>query len=162
MTTYDFSPLFRSTIGFDRLFDLAESLTRMDQSALNYPPYDIQVADNNKYRITMTVAGFSEDELNVEVRDNTLTVTGKKKAANDDVSYLHRGIAARDFVRKFELADHTEVTAAYLSNGILSVDLVREIPEAMKPKRIEIKAGKPASLPKKAKKLIENVTKKLA
>lgn len=162
MKTYDFSPLFRSTIGFDRLFELADSLARMDQAAPAYPPYDIQVSDENEYRITMAVAGFSEDEMDIEVRENTLIIAGKKKADNDDATYLHRGIAGRDFVRKFELADHMEVVGAHLRNGVLSVDLVREIPEAMKPRHIAIKAGAPESLPKKAKKLIENVTKKSA
>jgi len=162
MKTYDFSPLFRSTIGFDRLFDLADSIARMDQAQPAYPPYDIQVADENKYRITMAVAGFSEDEMDIEVRENTLTIAGKRKAGNDDASYLHRGIAGRDFVRKFQLADHMEVVGAHLNNGILSVDLMREIPEAMKPRHVDIRAGEPESLPKKAKKLIESVTKKSA
>ncbi|MBC8337349.1 MAG: Hsp20 family protein [Alphaproteobacteria bacterium] len=162
MTRYDFSPLFRSSIGFDRLFDLADSISRMDQAGPSYPPYDIQVGDENKYRITMAVAGFSEDELDIELRENTLTIAGKKKDENDESSYLHRGVAGRDFVRKFELADHMKVTGAHLSNGVLSVDLVREVPEAKKPKHIEIKAGEPESLPKKAKKLLENVTKKSA
>ena len=162
MKTHDFSPLFRSAIGFDRLFDLADSVARMDNAGPTYPPYDIQAADENKYRISMSVAGFSEDELNIELKENTLTIAGKGKADNDDVSYLHRGIAGRDFVRKFELANHMEVVGAHLNNGILSVDLVREIPDAMKPKHIDIKAGEPESLPEKAKKMIENITKKSA
>ncbi|MEQ8665180.1 MAG: Hsp20 family protein [Rhodospirillales bacterium] len=162
MKNYDFSPLFRSAIGFDRLFELADAAARLDRAEQTYPPFDIVAAGENQYRLSMAVAGFTDDDIDVEVRENTLTVTGKRKASDDEPTYMHRGIAGRDFVRHFELADHMEVTAAHLSNGILTVDMVRNIPEAMKPKRIEIKSGEPKSLPKAAKKLIENVSKKAA
>lgn len=162
MKTYDFSPLFRSAIGFDRLFELAETAAELDRPDQVYPPYDILSAGENQYRLSMAVAGFTEDDIDVELRENTLTITGKRKTEGEEPEYLHRGIAGRDFVRRFELADHMEVTAAHLSNGILSVDMVRNIPETMKPKHIEIESGEPKSLPKATKKLIENVAKKAA
>jgi molecular chaperone IbpA len=162
MTTYDFSPLFRSTIGFDRLFNLMESASRLEQSGPSYPPYDIVAIDENTYRITMAVAGFAEEEIDIEYRENALTVAGKRSGNGEDVTYLHRGIAGRDFVRKFDLADHVEVSGAYLSNGLLNIDLVRVVPEEKKPKHIAIKAGAPAELPKKNKKLLEDEAKKSA
>ncbi len=160
MRTYDLTPLYRSTIGFDRLARLLESAGNIEKSGSEYPPYDIQAIDDNTYRITMAVAGFSERELDIEERENTLTIAGKHDDGNVDVKYLHRGIAGRDFVRKFELADHMKVTDAHLANGVLSIDLYREVPEEMKPKHIEIKSGEPTSLPKKAKKLLESVGRK--
>ncbi|NQV98652.1 MAG: Hsp20 family protein [Rhodospirillales bacterium] len=160
MRTYDFTPLYRSTIGFDRLARLMENSAKLERASSEYPPYDIQAVDENSYRITMAVAGFSEQELDIETGENTLTVAGKHDDSDADVTYLHRGIAGRDFIRKFELADHMKVTDAHLVNGILSIDLYREVPEEMKPTHIVIKTSEPVGLPKKAKKLIENMSKR--
>ena len=134
----DVSPLFRSTIGFDRLFNLLEQQAGFDQ-ADNYPPYNIVKTGEDAYRITMAVAGFEPDELNVTGQQNLLTVTGRKQDG-DNIQYLHRGIATRAFERRFELADYVKVTGARLENGLLTIDLVREIPEAMKPRRIPVNA----------------------
>ena len=146
MRTYDFSPLYRSAVGFDRLANLLESAARTSQEG-GYPPYNIETTGENAYRIEIAVAGFSPDELNIEVKENLLTVTGRK-TANDDTAtqktYLHRGLAERDFERRFQLADYVIVTDANLSNGLLSIALKRELPEALKPRRIEIARGKPA------------------
>lgn len=162
MTTFDFSPLFRSTIGFDRLARLMESAMEFDQAGNGYPPYNIEVKGENEYLITVAVAGFNENELSIEVRENTLTIAGRKQ--QDDAReavYLYRGIAGRDFVRKFQLADYVQVKGAYLNNGLLAVHLVREVPEEMKPRKIEIKSEAP-SVVSKAKKLIEETAKKVA
>lgn len=162
MLTYDFSPLFRSTVGFDRLARLAESALHVDQAATTYPPYNIENTDENSYRITMAVAGFGEDDLSMEFQENTLMISGKKAKKEGGSTYLHHGIANREFERKFQLADHVKVKDAYLSNGMLSVDLIREVPEELKPRSIEIKNGEPASLVSKAKKMIEGTSKKKA
>ena len=144
MRTYDFSPLYRSAGGFDRLARQLESAARSSQEN-GWPPYNIETTGENAYRIEIAVAGFSPDELNIEARENSLTVTGKK-AANDDgapqKTYLHRGLAERDFERRFQLADYVVVKGADLSNGLLTIDLQRELPEALKPRRIEIATGK--------------------
>ena len=142
MRHVDFSPLYRSTVGFDRLVQLLDSAAGFENDAPAYPPYNIERLGENEYRITMAVAGFSTDDLNIEVKEATLSVRGEKKAEKNDREYLHRGIAARNFERRFRLADHVEVTGATLENGFLHVDLKREIPEAMKPRTIKI--GKPA------------------
>ncbi|HEC14482.1 MAG TPA: Hsp20 family protein [Rhodospirillales bacterium] len=162
MLTYDFSPLFRSTVGFDRLARLAESALHADQAAVSYPPYNIETTGEDTYRISMAVAGFKEDELSIETHEDTLTVSGSKTVEDGDVTYLHRGIAGRDFLRRFNVADHVKVTSAYLSDGLLVIGLVREVPEALKPRHIEIKVGTPGSLVDKAKKLIEGSSKKKA
>ena len=145
MRTYDFSPLYRSAVGFDRLANLLESASRTSSEG-GYPPYNIETLGENAYRIEIAVAGFTTDELNIEVKENLLTVTGRK-TANDDAApqktYLHRGLAERDFERRFQLADYVVVTDANLVNGLLSISLKRELPEALKPRRIEIGAGKP-------------------
>lgn len=138
-TAFDFSPLYRSSIGFDRVFDLLENASR-STSADNWPPYDIARTGDDDYRITMAVAGFSEDELSVTHEPNMLVVAGER-SAEDNGDYLHRGIAARPFERRFELADHVKVTGAGLANGLLTIDLKRQIPEEMKPRRIEIGSG---------------------
>ncbi|MBX3478617.1 MAG: Hsp20 family protein [Brevundimonas sp.] len=155
MRTYDFSPLYRSAVGFDRLAGLLESAARTSQEN-GWPPYNIETTGENAYRIEIAVAGFTPDELNIEVKENLLTVTGRK-TANDDASanrtFLHRGLAERDFERRFQLADYVVVTGADLSNGLLSITLERQLPEALKPRRIEIAAGKP---------LIEGKAKKAA
>ena len=161
MTTFDFSPLFRSTVGFDRFARLFDEALQ-EQSAPNYPPCNIEATGENDYRITLAVAGFSEDELSIEAVDDTLTVAGRKKAAEKPSTYLYHGIAARDFVRKFQLADHVRVVNAGLDNGILWIELVREIPEAMKPRKIAIKSGAPEGLVGKAKKMIEDTARKVA
>src|SRR6185437_13035963 len=124
MDRLDFSPLFRSTIGFDRLTRLVDAATRVDSSALAYPPYNIEKTGEDAYRLTMAVAGFSTDELDLTVQENSLVVNGKSKKDEDDNRYLHRGIARRAFERRFSLADHIKVVGASLANGMLHVDLV--------------------------------------
>ena len=152
MRTYDFSPLYRSAVGFDRLARQLESAARSSQEN-GWPPYNIETTGENAYRIEIAVAGFSPDELNIEVKENLLTVSGRK-TANDDAAtqrtYLHRGLAERDFERRFQLADYVIVTDANLSNGLLSIALKRELPEALKPRRIEIGTG-PALIEGEAK-----------
>jgi molecular chaperone IbpA len=144
MTTLDFSSLFLSTIGFDRLSRLVDAATRAD-SASTYPPYDIEKTGEDAYRITLAVAGFTPEEISVVQQQNELLVSGRKHG-DDNTQYLHRGIAARSFQRRFELADFVKVTAAGMRDGLLTVDLVREVPEEMKPRRIEITGG-PAAQP---------------
>ena len=138
MDRFDFSPLFRSTIGFDRLARMVDAATRVDSTALSYPPYNIEKTGEDAYRLTMAVAGFGRDELDITVHENTLIVTGKGVKEDENGRYLHRGIARRAFERRFSLADHLKVTGASLDTGLLHVDLVREIPEAMKPRTIAI------------------------
>jgi len=154
MRHYDFSPLYRSTVGFDRFASLLDQVTAADASANNYPPYNIERTDEDTYRITLAVAGFSEDELNIEAKDGQLIVSGKKVPAEGEVNYLHRGIAERAFERRFQLADHVRATGAITENGLLHVDLVREVPEALKPKTIQI-----AKAPKITKQKAKAVTK---
>ena len=144
MDRFDFSPLFRSTIGFDRLTRLVDAATRVDNSALAYPPYNIEKTGEDAYRLTMAVAGFSPDELDITVQENTLLVTGKAKNEEAESRYLHRGIARRAFERRFSLADHIKVVGASLTNGMLHVDLAREVPEAAKPRKVEISTAQPA------------------
>ena len=139
MATYDLSPLFRSTIGFDRLGRLLEASLGSDPVA--YPPYNIEKLGENAYRITMAVAGFGEGDLDVTSQDNTLTIRGKAQPEAQGAQYLYRGIAGRAFERRFQLAEHVEVERAHLENGLLHVELVRRIPEALKPRKIEIAAG---------------------
>ena len=143
MDRFDFSPLFRSTIGFDRLARLADSATRVDSTAVAYPPYNIEKTGEDSYRLTMAVAGFSQDELDIVVHESTLIVTGKAKPEEENGRFLHRGIARRAFERRFSLADHIKVQGASLDNGLLHVDLVREVPEAMKPRTIAINGSQP-------------------
>jgi molecular chaperone IbpA len=138
MTTLDFSPLFRSTVGFDRLFLFFEDALRRDTAEVGYPPYNIEKTGEDSYRITMAVAGLGKEDLNVEARANTLLVSAKRREEVADNAYLHRGIAGRGFSRQFRLADHVKVAGADLENGLLHIDLVRELPEEMKPRRIEI------------------------
>ncbi len=141
---FDLTPLYRSSIGFDRLASLLETASNQDAGTTSYPPYNIELLSENAYRITMAVAGFSEDDINIEIKEQSLTITGNK---TDETSaeYLHQGIAARNFERVFRLADHVEVTGAQLTNGLLHVDLKRELPEAMKPRSIKITSGKSKS-----------------
>ncbi len=146
MTTFDFSPLFRSTVGFDRLMRTLEESNQWAEGDNGYPPYNIEKAGEDQYRITLAVAGFGEQELGMEVHQNVLTIEGRKQGTTDLSKYLHRGIAGRSFKRQFRLADHVEVSDAHLQNGLLTVDLVRRVPEAMKPRRIEIAAGAPTTI----------------
>jgi molecular chaperone IbpA len=139
MNAFDFSPLFRTAIGFDRLTEALESAHRAD--AGGYPPYNIELTGEDRYRITMAVAGFSADEIDIETRDNLLRVSGKKSGDVADRKYLHRGIANRDFERSYQLADYVRVQGADLKDGLLHIDLMREVPDAMKPRRIEIRSG---------------------
>lgn len=145
MRTYDLSPLFRSTIGFDRLGRLMESALNTDEAA-SYPPYNIEKTGEDAYRITMAVAGFAPEDLEITAQQNVLVVTGKAKKDADVGQFLYRGIAGRAFERRFQLADTIKVTGASLLNGLLHVELVREIPEAMKPRTITIET-KPADAP---------------
>ena len=147
MDRFDFTPLFRSTIGFDRLARLVDTASRVDSTAQAYPPYDIEKTAEDSYRLTMAVAGFSQGELDITVHENTLIVTGKAQQDDSNGRFLHHGIARRAFERRFSLADHLKVTGASLDNGLLHVDLVREVPEAMKPRTIKIGTVEPASRP---------------
>ncbi len=143
MDRFDFSPLFRSTIGFDRLTRLVDAATRVDNSALTYPPYNIEKTGEDSYRLSMAVAGFAPEEIDLTVQENSLLVTGKAKKEDENGRYLHRGIARRAFERRFSLADHIKVVGANLENGMLHVDLAREVPEAAKPRKIAIGTGQP-------------------
>jgi molecular chaperone IbpA len=149
MRAVDFAPLYRSTVGFDRLFSMLDNMGQ-PESAPTYPPYNIERTGENAYRISMAVAGFADSELSIESRENTLTVKGEKTETKEEgeKEYLFRGIAARSFERRFQLADHVEVKTASLENGLLHIELVREIPEAMKPRKIEI-----AKAPKRVKQI---------
>ena len=144
MRTFDLAPLYRSTVGFDRLFSLVDQLAGHDGGSPGYPPYNIERTGENDYRVTVAVAGFAESELNIEVKENTLTIRGEKQAKAEEQKgeTLYQGIAARAFERVFQLADHVQVKGAGLENGLLHVDLVREIPEAKKPRQIAIGNGK--------------------
>ncbi|EJL89195.1 molecular chaperone (small heat shock protein) [Herbaspirillum sp. CF444] len=137
MRTYDFSPLYRSAIGFDRLAQLFDNAQRAD-SQPSYPPYNIELVADDKYRITMAVAGFSNAEIDIEAENDTLKIVGRKQKEEGSPTFLHRGIAARDFEQRFQLANHIKVVGAQLENGLLSIELVREVPEALKPRKIEI------------------------
>ena len=159
MTRMDLSPLFRSTVGFDRLFRLLDTAADINESAVNYPPYNIEKLDTDQYRVTMAVAGFSAEELSIEYSENTLTVTGKNSHEDGERSYLYRGIAGRAFKRTFQLADYVKVEGANLENGLLQIDLVRELPEAMRPRQITIETSAPTKITRKAKKLVESVAK---
>ena len=141
MRNFDFAPLYRSTVGFDHLSSLLDAVSRSDTNNAGYPPYNIELLEKDNYRITMAVAGFTQEELDIHAEQQTLTVKGKHASEDGDRNYLHQGIAARNFERRFQLADHIEVTGARLENGLLHIDLVREIPEAMKPRQIQIGTG---------------------
>lgn len=138
MRTYDFTPLYRSTVGFDRLANVLDSVLTNDVGGQTYPPYNIEKTGENAYRITVAVAGFTDDELNIEAREGQLVISGKKAAEEGEHNFLHRGIATRAFERRFQLADHVRATSAASENGLLHVDLIREVPEALKPRKIEI------------------------
>ncbi len=142
----DLTPLYRSTVGFDRMFRLLDAMPSGD-AAQSYPPYNIERLSENAYRVSMAVAGFAEDDLTIEVKEGTLAIRGDRQGEDKDAEVLFRGIASRGFERRFHLADHVEVKGATLKNGLLHVELVREIPEAMKPRTIAINGGT-ASQPK--------------
>jgi molecular chaperone IbpA len=143
MRTFDLSPLYRSTVGFDRVFSLLDKASGLENGGTTYPPYNIERTGDNSYRVTIAVAGFSESDLSIESKENTLTVKGEKKPETDarPAEVLYQGIAARAFERVFRLAEFVEVKAAKLERGLLHIDLVREIPEAMKPRTIRINGG---------------------
>ncbi len=138
MRNFDLSPLYRATVGFDRVADMMDRALTSDLAQPTYPPYNIEKTDENAYRISIAVAGFGSDELTVEMKDGALIVTGRKAEDDSGRTYLHRGIATRAFERRFALADHVKVTGATHEDGMLHLDLVREVPEALKPRRIEI------------------------
>ena len=148
MRTFDLAPLYRSTVGFDRLFSMMDAF----DSAPGYPPYNIERTDENNYRISVAVAGFGENDLSIEAKENTLTIKGEKqqKQEKSEGESLYQGIASRAFERVFQLADYVQVKAATLENGLLHVDLVREVPEAMKPRQIPIGGGRPRVIESKA------------
>jgi len=139
MRDFDLTPLYRSAIGFDRVASMLNNLNNNEKQPA-YPPYNIELLGENEYRITMAVAGFSTSELNLQSESGTLLITGRKQEVNDERQYLYQGIAARNFERRFQLADHVKVIKASMENGLLHVDLVREIPEAMKPRTIAIES----------------------
>ncbi len=141
MRTFDLAPLYRATVGFDRVADLMDRVLADTATAATYPPYNIEKTDENAYRISIAVAGFSDEDLSVEVREGALIVSAKKADEDDTRTYLHRGIATRAFERRFALADHVRVDGASTLNGMLHIDLVREVPEALKPRRIAIAKG---------------------
>jgi molecular chaperone IbpA len=140
MRTIDFTPLYRSAVGFDRLAALLDAAAKSD-AATGYPPYNIETLGENAYRIELAVAGFKADELSIEVKENLLTVTGRKAANDEAKRYLHRGLAARDFERRFQLADYVVVSEAGLTDGLLSITLRRELPESLKPRQVPINVG---------------------
>lgn len=152
MRTFDLAPFYRSTVGFDRLFSMLDQAAGYEGAAPSYPPYNIERTGENAYRITVAVAGFADNELTIEAKANALTIKGEKQTRTDGKTgeVLYQGIAARAFERVFQLADHVEVKGAALENGLLHVDLVREVPEAMKPRQIPIGGGKPRVIESKA------------
>ena len=153
MRQIDMTPLYRATVGFDRFADMVDRVMTADPAGQSgYPPFNIEKTEENSYRISIAAAGFTESDLNIEVRENALHVTAKKPEESNAKTYLHRGIATRSFEKRFQLADHMRVTGASLVNGMLDIELAREVPEALKPRRIEIASTKtiPAASAKKA------------
>ncbi len=141
MRPFDLAPLYRSTVGFDRLVQMLDSATGLETEPTTFPPYNIERLGDNEYRITMAVAGFADSEIKIEVKENALTVTGSRSAESKERKFLHRGIATRAFERRFQLADHVEVRSADLKDGLLNVDLIRNVPERLKPRTISIGSG---------------------
>ncbi|AHM04007.1 16 kDa heat shock protein A [Roseibacterium elongatum DSM 19469] len=146
MRSYDLSPLYRATVGFDRMADMLDRVMTQDTATSTYPPYNIEKTGEDAYRISIAVAGFAEDELTVEQREAELVISARKAKDDTPRTFLHRGIATRAFEKRFHLADHVRVTGAAHENGMLHVDLVREVPEALKPRRIEIASHRPAAI----------------
>lgn len=143
MRRFDMTPLYRASVGFDQIADMLDRALATDGSANSYPPYNIEKVEDDGWRISIAVAGFGENDLSIEVKDRELLVVGKKAADETDRTYLHRGIATRAFERRFQLADHVRVTGASHKDGMLNIDLVREVPEALKPRKIEITQSAP-------------------
>jgi molecular chaperone IbpA len=141
--SFDLSPLYRSTVGYDSLVSMLDQIADYDDEATTYPPYNIERLTENEYRITMAVAGFGKEDVEIEVNENTLSIRGKKKAADTERTFLHRGLASRAFERRFQLADYVEVRGADVRDGLLSIDLEREVPERLKPRIIQIGATVP-------------------
>ncbi|MCA0920532.1 Hsp20 family protein [Pseudooceanicola nanhaiensis] len=141
MRNFDFAPLYRATVGFDQIADMMDRVLTNDVAQPSYPPYNIEKTADNGYRITLAVAGFSDEDLSVEVKEKMLVIAAKKAEDDSQRTYLHRGIATRAFERRFHLADHMRVTGATHANGMLHIDLLREVPEALKPRRIQIASG---------------------
>ena len=156
MRAYDFSPLFRYSVGFDHVEELLRSSVSRGDQVSTYPPYNIESSGETSYRITIALAGFAEEDLDIIQTENSLVIEGNAKGRDSKEGYLHQGIANRAFKRSFKLADYVKVTGANLENGLLTIDLERELPEALKPHKIEITKGSPSSLVKKAKKLLSN------
>ena len=146
MRPFDFAPLYRSTVGFDRLVQMLEGASGFETEATAYPPYNIERLGETEYRITMAVAGFSDAEIKIEVKENALSVSGTKADDGKERTFLHRGIATRAFERRFQLADHVEVKAADLKDGLLHIDLVRNVPERLKPRTIAISTETPKQI----------------
>lgn len=144
MRTFDLTPLYRSTVGFDRVFDMLDAVSKGESNG--YPPYNIERIDENDYRITLAVAGFGEDDLDVEIHENTLKVTGSRSDVDQGREFLYQGIAGRSFERRFELAEHVKVAGASLVNGLLNIDLKREIPETLKPRKIAINGAEASNV----------------
>jgi molecular chaperone IbpA len=140
MRDFDLSPFYRSTVGFDSLMSMLDRVADFDNEATTYPPYNIERLNENEYRITMAVAGFGKEDVEIEVKENTLSIRGEKKEADQERTFLHRGIASRAFERRFQLADHVEVRGANVKDGLLSIDLKLEVPARLKPRMIEIGA----------------------
>ena len=141
MRNFDLAPLYRATVGFDQIADMMDRVLASDMGQPTYPPYNIEKTADDAYRISIAVAGFADSDLSVEVKDGALIVSARKAEDDSDRTFLHRGIATRAFERKFQLADHVKVTGASHADGMLHIDLVREVPEALKPRRIEIASG---------------------
>lgn len=150
MRNFDLTPLFRSSVGFDGLARMLDGMTKLDEQAVAYPPYNIEKMAEDRYRITMAVAGFGEEDISITAQDNQLLVNGKGKPEIEERHYLYRGIAGRAFERRFQLADHIRVADAVLQHGLLHIELVREVPEAMKPRTIKIGSGKQPTVEGKA------------
>lgn len=144
MRNYDLTPLYRSTVGFDRVFDLIDTMTKVETNS--YPPYNIERIAEDDYRITLAVAGFAEEELDIEIHENTLTISGRRQEEETDRNFLHRGIAGRSFERRFQLADHVKIEGASLTNGLLNIELRREIPEENKPRKVAIGKAKTSNV----------------
>ena len=157
MNTIDLTPLYRNSVGFDRLASLIDHALSTDTKASGYPPYNIEILGENEYTISLAVAGFSQDELDIQVEKGVLTISGNKQNTQKEHKYLHQGIPHQSFERKFNLADYVEVTGAALSNGLLNINLVKEIPETMKPKKISInQVDKPLTHQKQEKVINDN------
>ncbi|MFK7875365.1 MAG: Hsp20 family protein [Paracoccaceae bacterium] len=144
MRTFDFAPLYRASVGFDQIADMMDRVLSADGAQPSYPPYNIEKTSDDTYRISLAVAGFGDDDLSVEVKENALIVAARKADGETGQSFLHRGIATRAFERRFQLADHVQVTGASHEHGMLHIDLRREVPEALKPRKIEILTGRNA------------------